>query len=94
MTKFRYSKRPCKRCGTRRKYASNGHCVKCRKTRDAGRSRKTIRSKAEARLWFEYRIDIYNMTREQRDYHIALHFPNMAAGMGDWWKKSDGDIPL
>ena len=81
----------CKTCGTRKRFASSGHCVNCRRIRDANRTedRRSKRKKAEGMLRARgHRID--SMTRREKDYLIAMTFPLMQQYFRDvlnvaWW---------
>ena len=98
IARYRTPRKKCTKCGTRRRYASSGHCVECKRVLDAKRpGRESLRQSCESRLFFEMQYDkLYSYSRAERDYLIGWHFPYMRAYLLEefdvrWWS---GDLTL
>ena len=83
-TDFIIPKKPCKTCGTRKRYKSNGMCVSCRRRNDAKRTgdRRSKRQKGEA-LLMASGMSIAGLSRHEKDMRIVQMFPDMRGYLRD-----------
>ena len=78
-TEYRTPVKACRRCGTRRRFASTGNCVECTRLRDRARpGRESYRSRCENILYYQMGYDkLWSYSRAEKDYLIGSHFPNI-----------------